>query len=822
MATYQLGKQIEILNNIPWIKGMVVNEIIELTEDATKFEGRLVYVRNAPEKYYFVDAAGNAIPVSQLIIQTVDNIEALKNSIIRKQGALLIVRNYDEANESIPVSADPNTKLLQYKNESILDADWQNLSNWLNLSGGSSDSAGFSNEILVDPNIESSQLAIKLFKTPAEAIAVATSGNKIIFGPGVYEITDVNTSWVKDGITYDFSDGAIVDFKVACNLFDYSNSVDGNINIIGKPTFIYSGPSMTFADHTEFYPININGVIDKINIEIKNLKVPFGINVGGVCNDCNVDIDEVTLDKFFGNSGIKFGVTSDSELANINCNITHVNIIARTEDNGSNELNMVSAIDISNLSSDVLNCQAFININIGIIYLYDNSQGEGFGLVRLSNSDKRLDSLPKYNIKVGTINATRINSKQTAHALYIDNNCGELTIDIDTMNLFGFIEPIYYNDSVNSYMDCNIHIKNLNSERGIGEITLLNNSNINLTVDNGLMSGLVPSETLRVNGDKTKINSLTLKGDYFNETQTSGTTPKGLDIISAIRKIYFSNCTLIAKNANNCISGVEQEIEIQNFFAFDKQMGHNVKNVSYGLEIPLYPGLYYFDSFVNTDLIDGKYTINHNLENKYVDIYIYDGSGDYVDPNGILTTSDTNNLELNIGSINDEWKLVVYYPLREIINNPERSGGNIIEITNDDLVDGKYILSKYSTLMKYPLVVIYDSYGEYQSLVGIYKVNSETELEFNFGNIDGTYYLLGYGFKTVFELELTENSPEFDNGKLTINHGKKTLTPQVMLFNGDDEYESLNGLLHVENENTIDIYLAPFMLGDKTWKLIVV
>lgn len=131
-GTFQLSKQIEIINPIPWLKGMVVDTLTEITSDLTKFEGRLVYVKGETQKYWFVNANGSLNKLSDLTLKTVINITALKNIpiLLREQYCIVIVNCFDINDENSIIN---KTVILQYKPATIVDASWFEMSNWIIL-----------------------------------------------------------------------------------------------------------------------------------------------------------------------------------------------------------------------------------------------------------------------------------------------------------------------------------------------------------------------------------------------------------------------------------------------------------------------------------------------------------------------------------------------------------------------------------------------------------------------------------------------------------------------------------------------------------------
>lgn len=131
--SFQLGQQIEFLNAIPWIKGMVVNSTAEISADVTRFEGRIVYVKLETDKYWFVDSSGVPRKLRDLFLQHVDNIKELKEIpfTLRQPTKLVIVHHYD-VNDEESDSASP--QLMLYAGGSILtNTAWENTNNWIEI-----------------------------------------------------------------------------------------------------------------------------------------------------------------------------------------------------------------------------------------------------------------------------------------------------------------------------------------------------------------------------------------------------------------------------------------------------------------------------------------------------------------------------------------------------------------------------------------------------------------------------------------------------------------------------------------------------------------
>lgn len=173
MSTYQLINQIEILNPIPWIKGMVVNTMSDVIEDATNFEGKLFYVKNKANKFWYLDANHTPRKITDLVFQTVNNIDSLKALEIRTDTMVCIVKCFDLNEHSSVIT---NNKLVQFNSIDLSDVAWHDLNNWVIIGGNVSDSneiatlleviAGVDNVKIVTPYTLNARGEVKNFTGP--------------------------------------------------------------------------------------------------------------------------------------------------------------------------------------------------------------------------------------------------------------------------------------------------------------------------------------------------------------------------------------------------------------------------------------------------------------------------------------------------------------------------------------------------------------------------------------------------------------------------------------------------------------------------------
>lgn len=118
MSKFPLLNSILALHNKPWIEGMVVDELSDIIADPTRFEGRLVYVKNKIPHVYVVGA--DLVPklVNEEAFTALKG-EGYENETIK--GNAEAIKQLLDALENIEVAPVDTTKRVELLSELLDD-----------------------------------------------------------------------------------------------------------------------------------------------------------------------------------------------------------------------------------------------------------------------------------------------------------------------------------------------------------------------------------------------------------------------------------------------------------------------------------------------------------------------------------------------------------------------------------------------------------------------------------------------------------------------------------------------------------------------------
>jgi hypothetical protein len=674
-----------------------------------------------------------------------------------------------------------------------------------------------SNLIIVDLNAAGNGVN-NIYNDPLLAIAAAAEGDIIRFFPGTYTITDINENWAKKNVIYEFMEGSLVNLTVATSLFKYTQAGafdNSNIIIRGKGKIRYTGPVMTAGTYVEFYPIYIKDSVGvSVDIELDIMDSPFGMFVKvQELKAADINIDHLIMKGFVAFNALTFSASSDDPEVKANININRLDMIAKAADGGLTA-GYAGGVEIKELSNSLMSGNLFVDVNIGTLYAYDDSTGYGYQLLKFKYSDNIFgNNNSRIKMTVGNLIADIANNNQYSYAIRIsDHFAGDIDLTIDNMHLEKWISPLSVVDDNLCSINSKIRIKKLRTNAHVAYLSMNYDTIIDLVVDDGLLYGTESEGTIWLTGDKTKSNNLSIRG-YINNTTPES---EGLYITQAIKKVDFINTTFMAEFANRITSsggGIDPQIvKVLGTLAIDKPLSGDVVLANNGLIIKLYDGSFVIFAFDDPDLVGGVYTVQHNFNTLYPDLFMYDQNGNYVEPSGVLGVVDENNVTIDIGGTGGEWNAAAFNAVDEIV----------YDIRETDLVDGAFTIN-HSLPMAFPFVTIYNDSGEYQTLNGIYSVIDNNTIKLDFGSIGSDImHARIYSFRVFFVETISNTHPGFSGGKLTIIHNRNTTTPIVGLFNGNNGYESLNGLLQIIDNNTIELAIDSSWIGGNDWTLLII